>query len=67
MADAPLSGDETGGFIKLICPTATAEYFRKRDWTGQITLKGLDKSAFWRNGIGADLKDGRVSHEVEGG
>jgi hypothetical protein len=29
----------------MICPTAKAEYFAGGDWTGQITLIRLDKSA----------------------
>src|ERR1700738_4268821 len=36
----------TRGSVPLICPTGPAEYFFNRDWTGQIALIRLDKSAF---------------------
>ena len=32
--DPPLSSGETRGFKSLICPTAKAEYFSQRGWTG---------------------------------
>jgi hypothetical protein len=57
MANAPLLGDETARLIVLICPTDEAKYFFGEVWTGQITLNRLDKSSFWRNGIGAGLMD----------
>jgi hypothetical protein len=40
--------------IVLICPTAKAEYFFKRDWTTQIALKSLEEKLYSR-GAGADL------------
>jgi hypothetical protein len=36
--DPPLFSGETGRVKSLICPTAQAEYFRRRDWTGFIDL-----------------------------
>jgi hypothetical protein len=41
----------------LICPTAQEELFPRGDWTGKITLNRLNKSPFWRNGVGASLMD----------
>ena len=32
----------------MICPTAEAEYFSQRDWTGGITLIVLAFFRFWR-------------------
>jgi hypothetical protein len=29
---------------ELICPTTTAEYFSREDWTGEIIMKSLKKS-----------------------
>jgi len=63
----PSLWDKTARLIVLICPTGEAEYFFDEVWTGQITLKGFDKLAFWRNGIGAGLMDGWVFYEAEGG
>ncbi|WP_207230963.1 hypothetical protein, partial [Bradyrhizobium sp. Leo121] len=34
---------ETRGVKSLICPTAKAECFSRREWTGQIRLKSLNK------------------------
>jgi len=46
--NAPPDGRETGELVKMICPTTKAENFFTRDWTGQIRLKRLINSAFWR-------------------
>jgi hypothetical protein len=46
--EAPLLRDGTGGDVLLIWGRDKAEYFCKGDWTTQITLIRLDKSAFWR-------------------
>jgi hypothetical protein len=35
----------------VICPTAEAIYFCKRDWTTQITLKQQHKLLFTRSGF----------------
>jgi len=43
--DPPPFSGETGRFKSLICPTAQAEYFRRRDWTGFIDLPVV-QSAF---------------------
>jgi hypothetical protein len=36
--------------MRLIWPSGEVESFRKRDWTGQITLIRLNKSPVSRNG-----------------
>jgi hypothetical protein len=36
------------GIEQLIWPTAKAEYFLRKDWTGQITMKSLKKLALAR-------------------
>jgi hypothetical protein len=33
----------------VICPAKEANYFLRTVWTGQITLKGLEKLDFGRN------------------
>jgi hypothetical protein len=38
---APLAGLGRGELVELICPTAKAKYFLRRDWTTQISLKSL--------------------------
>jgi hypothetical protein len=38
------------GVLAVIWGSGEAEYFRGRDWTGQIMLKSLHKIAFWRAG-----------------
>jgi mannose-6-phosphate isomerase-like protein (cupin superfamily) len=61
---------ETRGVKPLICPTAKAEYFFGWDWTGQITLNRLNKSAFSSSRIAGVLTDGQrdwVSHGIGGG
>ena len=63
----PSPSDETARLIVLICPTDEAEYFFGEVWTGQITLKGFDKSPFWRKGVDASLMDDWVLHEAEDG
>jgi hypothetical protein len=42
MANAPLPGRD-GGFIEVIWGDREQDYFRGRGWTGQITLKPLQK------------------------
>jgi hypothetical protein len=32
----------------VICPTAKAKIFSRKDWTAQISLKCFAKIAFWR-------------------
>jgi hypothetical protein len=49
IASRPRSG-ETGIFKKVICPAKEANYFSRAVWTGQITLKGLEKLDFRRKG-----------------
>ena len=44
--DPPLFSGETGRVKSLICPTAQAEYFRRRDWTGFVDLPVV-QSAFY--------------------
>jgi len=34
--------------VPLICPTRQAKYFRKRDWTTQISLNRFSKLSFTR-------------------
>jgi hypothetical protein len=41
------------GVVGVIWVSREAEYFYGRDWTGQISLKMLEKIAHWRSG--ADL------------
>jgi hypothetical protein len=43
IAKRPSCRGETGEFVKVICPTAKAENFSRRDWTAQIRLKCLGK------------------------
>ena len=57
---APQSG-ETGGVMKLICPTMEAEYFCRAIWTPQITLKWLVKFVFTRSGVCVPITDISVS------
>ncbi len=51
LRNAPL-WDRTARVVDLICPTPKAKYFCKQDWTGQITLKSLNKSPRPRDGFG---------------
>lgn len=44
--ETPLEWGETAGDIDLIWVGREAEYFRRQDWTGQITLMPLDKLSF---------------------
>jgi len=37
----------------MICPMGKTEYFFRRDWTGQIRLKGFNKFDFTRKRAGA--------------
>jgi hypothetical protein len=46
--NAPPDERGTGEVLELICPTAKAKNFSWHDWTGQISLKALAKSVFWR-------------------
>jgi hypothetical protein len=41
------------GVVGVIWVSREADYFCGRDWTGQISLKLLEKIAHWRGG--ADL------------
>jgi hypothetical protein len=41
------------GVVGVIWVSREADYFCGRDWTGQISLKLLEKIAHWRSG--ADL------------
>ena len=43
--DTPLFRDGMAGVLKVIWGGAEVEYFFERDWTGQITLKSLQKIA----------------------
>jgi hypothetical protein len=47
----------------MICPTAKAQYFSQKDWTTQITLIRLNKSAVSRNGFASsrDLSLGALA------
>ena len=49
----PSSRDGMAGVVRVICGRDEAEYFCGRGWTGQISLKMLEKIAHWRSG--ADL------------
>ncbi|MGB9115380.1 hypothetical protein, partial [Bradyrhizobium sp.] len=48
IASRPSVWDGTAGDVLLIWGCEKAEYFYKPDWTTQITLIRLNKSAFWR-------------------
>ena len=49
----PSSRDGMAGVVRVIWVEREAEYFCGRGWTGQISLKLLEKIAHWRSG--ADL------------
>jgi hypothetical protein len=48
IAKRPSGGSGTAGDVLLIWVCDKAEYFFNWDWTTQITLIRLNKSAFWR-------------------
>ena len=49
----PSSRDGMAGVVRVICGRDEVDYFCGRGWTGQISLKMLEKIAHWRSG--ADL------------
>jgi hypothetical protein len=50
-AYAPPDECRTGEKLDVICPTAKAKIFSRKDWTAQISLKCFAKIVFWRTRI----------------
>ena len=50
--DTPLFSGQDGASSSADLPDGLSGIFLREDWTTQITLIGLKKSAFWRNGQG---------------
>jgi hypothetical protein len=50
-AYAPLEERGTERMMRLIWGFNQAEYFSRKDWTTQISLRRQEKLDFWRSGI----------------